>query len=317
MFVRRNIVGKKLNLIGKRFGRLLVLKESMLHKRGKIFWECICDCGNKTTVVGVSLKNGNTKSCGCLCKEKLIKFNKQKTLNLAGRYFGRLLVLEEVGRNKRRQSLWKCLCICGNETVVVGEYLKNGSVKSCGCLRREYIMGFNKEKIPDFVGQRFGRLVVLKKIYTNKNLLWLCLCDCGNETNVSTSNLNNNSTRSCGCLKREKRIKWNKQYPLKGENSPSWRGGVSCYSYCDIWRDGDYKESIKERDNYRCSNPDCRKISKKLTIHHIDYNKKSCGPENLITLCDSCNSRANFDREWHEAWYKAIMYRRYGYKYEL
>ncbi len=49
----------------------------------------------------------------------------------------------------------------------------------------------------------------------------------------------------------------------------------------------------------------------RLSVHHIDYVKKNCGPENLITLCASCDSRANKDRKWHTARYEALIYRRH------
>jgi len=62
--------------------------------------------------------------------------------------------------------------------------------------------------------------------------------------------------------------------------------------------------------------PYCSGKDSTLAVHHIDYNKKFCGAENLITVCRSCNSRANTDRGWHKAWYKAILYKRYGYVYE-
>ena len=97
-----------------------------------------------------------------------------------------------------------------------------------------------------------------------------------------------------------------------GSRNPNWKGGISCEPYCDVWLDKEYKESIKERDGYRCLNPDCWYNSKLLALHHIDYNKKNCVPDNLITLCNSCNSRANSNRDWHKAWYKAIIDRRYG-----
>ncbi len=92
-----------------------------------------------------------------------------------------------------------------------------------------------------------------------------------------------------------------------GENSPNWKGGISCEPYCDVWLDKEFKESIKERDNYECQNPDCWGTSEKLCIHHIDYNKKNCSPENLITLCNSCNSRANKDREHHITRYQSVI----------
>ncbi len=53
-----------------------------------------------------------------------------------------------------------------------------------------------------------------------------------------------------------------------------------------------------------------------MAIHHIDYDKKNCELKNLITLCINCNSKANFDREWHTSFYKRILSIRYGYTYE-
>jgi len=95
-----------------------------------------------------------------------------------------------------------------------------------------------------------------------------------------------------------------------GKNHPQWKGGISAEPYCLIWKDKQYKEDIKKRDNYRCQNPDCWQTSNSLCIHHINYNKKECHPSNLITLCKSCNSRANKDREWHREWYKIMMEKR-------
>lgn len=96
-----------------------------------------------------------------------------------------------------------------------------------------------------------------------------------------------------------------------GENNPNWRGGISCDPYCDAWHDKEYKEEIKKRDGYKCLNPDCYKNDDVLSVHHINYNKQDCRPLNLITLCRSCNARANFYRRWHKSWYEAIIYRRY------
>lgn len=68
---------KKINLLGTRFGRLVVVSESESHvtpggnKLTK--WLCKCDCGNMTIVTTRSLRSGNTKSCGCFKKELLSK----------------------------------------------------------------------------------------------------------------------------------------------------------------------------------------------------------------------------------------------------
>lgn len=61
-------------------------------------------------------------------------------------------------------------------------------------------------KYKDLTGQRFGRLVVLHEGERNhrNSIRWLCKCDCGNETQVTTHRLNKGQTQSCGCLNRER-----------------------------------------------------------------------------------------------------------------
>lgn len=92
-----------------------------------------------------------------------------------------------------------------------------------------------------------------------------------------------------------------------GDKNPNWKGGISTAPYCFIWSDNEYKDSIKERDTYKCRGIDCRKNSKRLCLHHIDYDKKNCHPDNLITLCVSCNSRANFNEEYWKKQYNELI----------
>lgn len=96
-----------------------------------------------------------------------------------------------------------------------------------------------------------------------------------------------------------------------GEKSPRWKGGISCEPYCDVWLDKEYKQSIRDRDNNKCQNPDCWKTNFHLTIHHINYIKKDCVPRNLITLCCSCNSRANKNRKEWTVFYQEIIKQKY------
>lgn len=59
---------RRVNLLGKRFGRLLVVSEAP--KQGKhIKWNCLCDCGKIVVVFGDNIRRGLTKSCGCLHSE--------------------------------------------------------------------------------------------------------------------------------------------------------------------------------------------------------------------------------------------------------
>lgn len=63
-------MGKKVDLTGRRFGRLVVLCENGRAKCGFVLWLCRCDCGSEVTVVGNNLRAGHTTSCGCLHRER-------------------------------------------------------------------------------------------------------------------------------------------------------------------------------------------------------------------------------------------------------
>jgi len=56
----------KVEMIGKKFGMLTVVSEFDKNKSGNVRWLCRCDCGKESIVVGSKLRNGHTKSCGCL-----------------------------------------------------------------------------------------------------------------------------------------------------------------------------------------------------------------------------------------------------------
>lgn len=59
-------------------------------------------------------------------------------------------------------------------------------------------------KLIDISGQRFGRLVVIHRVYShNANSRWLCKCDCGNEKVILSGSLISGSANSCGCIKKE------------------------------------------------------------------------------------------------------------------
>ena len=122
---------------GHRYGRLLVLEHAekkYQHGTTAANWWCQCACGNKVVIRGVNLRRGATKSCGCL-KGELI--SKSLTIDITGHRYGRLVAVERASSNKHHFATWLCKCDCGNEVVVVGNHLRNGNTKSCGCLQRE------------------------------------------------------------------------------------------------------------------------------------------------------------------------------------
>lgn len=93
----------------------------------------------------------------------------------------------------------------------------------------------------------------------------------------------------------------------KGERSSQWKGGIAAEPYDRVWTNKMFKHALKERDSYECQNPDCWGKDKRLTLHHVDYDKKNCSHNNLITLCSSCNARANANRPFWQELYQEIM----------
>jgi len=67
-------MSKLIPMIGKRFGRLVVMEEAAERKNATVCWICICDCGKVTNPIkGTALRNGSTKSCGCLSVNRTIQ----------------------------------------------------------------------------------------------------------------------------------------------------------------------------------------------------------------------------------------------------
>ena len=75
-------------MVGKKFGNLVVQKLAYRGKDSKKYWECQCGCGRVCLVQESHLKNGHTKSCGCLRKKRMTN----RWLDLTGQRYGRLVV---------------------------------------------------------------------------------------------------------------------------------------------------------------------------------------------------------------------------------
>ena len=70
--VKRGLI---IDLLGKRFGRLVVIKETDKRSHRNVVWQCRCDCGTICEIVGTSLRSGRTQSCGCLQRERTKEVN--------------------------------------------------------------------------------------------------------------------------------------------------------------------------------------------------------------------------------------------------
>ena len=196
----------KVNLIGKRFGKLVVKKEMPERKNGAVVWECKCDCGNICYPVTADLNRGVVKSCGCYNSES----HKHKN-EMVGKKFGKLTVIEDSGkRGKSRGVIWKCRCDCGNIKYAFTHSLRSGITSSCGCETKNKYKK-RKSYFKDVTGKKFGRLTAIKrvKLKNKKGVYWLCECSCEKHTKiiVNARYLFNGHRTSCGCINSKGEIK--------------------------------------------------------------------------------------------------------------
>ena len=141
-------------------------------------------------------------------------------------------------------------------------------------------------KVLDLTGERFARLTVACEAGRTKHQkkLWACVCDCGTACTVTSGDLRNGTTQSCGCLQRERTSSANRIHACSSDRSYAvWRGMMArCYNpsargyeryggrgihVCARWHD--VREFIKDMGNAPHS----------LTMDRID-NDGNYEPEN-------------------------------------
>ena len=168
---------KFVDLTGKKFGLLTVTKEL-----GNNRIECQCDCGVIKEYDKYKVKTGHTKSCGCN-RYNFVNDTQFKRTNRVGETFNALTIIKELGHDKVI-----CRCnLCGNTKEMRKSKVVLGEVKSCGCLKGNFI---------DLTGKTFGDLTVINQVQTNP-VKWLCKCKCGNTTVLMTARLTSNGTTCC------------------------------------------------------------------------------------------------------------------------
>lgn len=305
---------KKINMIGLKFGRLTVVEEVPPKKKGRPMYKCLCECGGEKIVTGASLRSGEVKSCGCIRKEM---GNSHALIEMVGKKFNMLTVVEEVEKNKRGQRMFKCLCDCGNLIIAEGCMLRKGEVKSCGCLYNSRKVE-NKKK--DIIGKRFGKLVVKREVGgEKKDTLFECLCDCGKVTVEKWSAIIGGK-KSCGCLHHEQLMKRNTTHG--GSNDRLYTVWMSMKGRCYDINDAEYKwyggrgiEVCAEwRNDYtmfkkfmmECGYDENAKRGE-CTIERIDVNGNYC-PENccIATIQQQAYNKTNSHLEEYNGEVKTI-----------
>lgn len=184
-------------IIGKQFGRWIVLDVVLKYKNGKTYCKCQCSCEKHTIkfVYKNSLLKGESQSCGCLSKELA---QERCRCDIVGNRFGNLIVKKMLYNYRSGKTYCLCDCDCGKEHICSLSNLSTGHTTSCGCMKLE--KNWNGRRT-NLVGRRFGALVVEEMLYgySNKQTCCRCTCDCGKTSIVYMSNLLQGFTHSCGC----------------------------------------------------------------------------------------------------------------------
>ena len=215
-----------------------------------------------------------------------------------GNKYNFLTVVDRYPKKNSKHAFWLCICDCGKEVIVRGADLRIGVPKSCGC-----------KTAKDLRGMRYGRLVVIDREGSTKSrkATWRCICDCGKETIVTSSNLTSGNTKSCGCLMPEVSADYHRK--------PKGYSGLTVvygkYKWAAKARNLDFKLtrddflSIVLQDCHYCGSQPDKEISverlngifKYNGIDRID-NDKGYTLDNVVPCCKICNrakSSMNYD----------------------
>ena len=265
-----------------------LLSTNYINARTKL--ECVCPNGHIHYKTWDSFKQGHR--CDICNGKYFYTYDEVKDIFDNENY---LLLSKSFSGDKTRLYF---MCPNGHKHSIIWSDFKQG--KRCGRCKGNIKITYDQVK--EFFAKEGYTLLSKKYVKSTAKLDYIC--PSGHFHSMSWSNFNNNKRcPTCACLNNS------------GEKHHNWLGGKSYEPYCSVWSDKGYKYDIKKRDNNICQNPYCYNIGNRLSIHHINYDKKDCHPSNLITLCTSCNARANKDRDWHTTWYQTIMNKKFGYKY--
>lgn len=106
-------------------------------------WRVRCECGTEKVVQGSDLTSGKVRSCGCLLREASAARASARREDLTDREYGRLIVRRLEG------EAWVAECACGGTWRGSATSLRNGSVRSCGCLLIESNRARNAARAAD------------------------------------------------------------------------------------------------------------------------------------------------------------------------
>lgn len=231
----------------------------------------------------------------------------RKAVDITGQRFGRLTALYRVDAGGRN-SLWHCVCECGNERDAKLTDLRNGTATQCVPCSFA-----GKVTCEDLTGRTFGSLTVTSAETTYRgSTKCICNCACGKTIEVYASRLLRGDMKSCGCMNpaaaaAHKPRNRNNGHKTKNERLYQVWGGIKqrCYNpkrigyeyyggrgikVCDEW----LQSYEAFRDWAYSSGYDENAARGQCTIDRIDVDGNYC-PENCrwISMAEQNKNKRN------------------------
>lgn len=125
-----------IDLTGMKYGKLTVISRAKNDAQNRANWECICSCGKLKTILGARLRDGITKSCGCLILETHALIHDQ---DITGKRIGSLVAIIKTRKVHAKGWEWELQCDCGKLKYIFASAFNAGKYKSCGCKKGELI----------------------------------------------------------------------------------------------------------------------------------------------------------------------------------
>jgi hypothetical protein len=229
---------------------------------------------------------------------------------VAGETFANLTEVRFSHRNKHGQVHLFYRCTCGKEITAGRNNVRQGHVRSCGCLRGKIQKErYDKIREESWPGVRYGNLVVLKAFEAEKCTRLICRCDCGKETTVRASSVKNGNTRSCGCLA----VAEMKSRALK-DNGAAINQVYRTYVANAKKRKYQFELSLEElkiiieRECIYCGTENSNELKWLATNYKYNgidrvHNSKGYTKDNVVTCCRICNiAKHTLSVEEFRAW---------------
>lgn len=264
-------------------------KNHPLFNKGKNHW----NYGNRGENTP-NYKHGKTHNNRCECGNKMNFYSKKCKACTQFENITREFLIKEYIQNQNSAQKIALKIGCTHSTIL--NALKKFKIKSRSspeAIKLHYI------KYP----MRKGKSHQSYKDGRSSNTFY-CKNNCGRTINAYTALYKTGLCQSC----------FAKERFSKPENCNNYIDGRSYLPYPPEFTVR-LKEEIRKRDKYICQNEECNMTEDEhlivygcaLHIHHIDYNKKHSTKYNLISLCNQCNVRANFNRDFWKKYYTKIM----------